>query len=151
MPGNTTPSRINVEELDNTPTDIDNTPTDIDGFINVTPKQYRYFNLLGFINVSPDIKNEIVKFIRNKITVESKTLTDAQKKTHLEQYKGENLKYLFDQEGGSLRLRKKPKPCYTPLTVGGKKSRKNRRKTKKRRKSKRRRRKGKKSVKSRRK
>ena len=146
MSVNTTPSHINAE-------DLDNTPADIDGFINVTPKQYRNFNLSRFSNVSRDIKNQIGNFIRNIITVQSETLTEGQKKIHLDKYSGQKLEGFFEQQaiGGSLRLRKKPKPYYPTLTGGGKKSRKNRRKTKKRRKSKRKRRKGKKSVKSRRK
>ena len=115
------------------------TPRSTPNEFDVTPEQYINFNLSRFSDVSSEIKNQIGNFIRNKITVESNTLTDAQKKTHLEQYKGENLEDLFNQE------------LNHPLPGGGKKSRKNRRKTKKRRKSKRRRRKGKKSVKSRRK
>lgn len=129
MPPKRSPSLTGIERIATI------TPRSTPADFGVTPEQYRNFNLSRFSDVSPPIKNQI----GNYITVKSKTLTQAQIKNHLDNYSGQNLEIFFDQE------------LDPPLPGGGKKSRKNRRKTKKRRKSKRRRRKGKKSVKSRRK
>ena len=88
------------------------------------------------------------------ITDESPNKSPGTKKKHLSSYAGR----MIDSHEGVGKFYEKritgsdPKDYWLKeIRTGGKKSRKNRRKTKKRRKSKRKRRKGKKSVKSRRK